>query len=145
VTKKRGKTAKQGSVKKAASAGQKKTVGKSIKAAPTKPAAPPAAVATKTKAPARPAAPARAAAPRAAAASMPSAIGRAERLREDIQRSKMTHPDPWGYAAKARGWSDRAERLVADAQTGRDVRAALDALTAELDADREFREARRLF
>jgi hypothetical protein len=70
---------------------------------------------------------------------------RAERLRDDVRRSKMTHPDPWGYAAKAGAWTQRADRLVADAQAGRDIRGGLDALAAELEADRDFREARRLF
>ena len=36
----------------------------------------------------------------------------AERLRDEIQRSKLTHPDPWAYAAKARAWGERAQALV---------------------------------
>jgi hypothetical protein len=73
---------------------------------------------------------------------------RAERLRDEIQRSKLTHPDPWGYAAKARGWSDRAQGLVQMVFVQGDtasVRAALEALDAELQRDRDFQEARRLF
>jgi len=41
-------------------------------------------------------------------------LGRAiaERLRDDILRSKLTHPDPWTYGAKARAWGERAQALV---------------------------------
>lgn len=138
MAKKRARTVKQSSAKKTAPAGKKRPAAKSVKAAPAK-----APAKLKAKAPSRAAAPARSSAP--PAASAPSAVLRAERLRDDVQRSKMTHPDPWGYTGKARGWSERAERLVADAQAGRDVRAALDTLTGELDADRDFQEARRLF
>ena len=88
-----------------------------------------------------PAAPSR----RPAPAAEPSPLERAERLRDDIQRSKVTHPDPWSYTAKARPWGERAQRLVDDGAAGRDVRRAVAALAAEVEGDRDFQEARRLF
>ncbi|PYM62877.1 MAG: hypothetical protein DMD79_10025 [Candidatus Rokuibacteriota bacterium] len=72
-------------------------------------------------------------------------VARAERLYDDIQRSKITHPDPWTYTTKARVWVRRAEQLVADASAGRDVRRDLEGLAAEVEGDRDFREAHRLF
>ena len=72
----------------------------------------------------------------------------AERLRDEIQRSKLTHPDPWRYAAKARGWGERAQvlvELIAVRGDTSSARSSLQALEAELQGDRDFREARRLF
>jgi hypothetical protein len=122
------KAAKRAAVKKAA-----KTP-KAAKKAPAK---------AKATAPAkRPAAPPR---PAPAGADLGEL---AERLRDEILRSKLTHPDPWGYAAKARGWSDRAHGLVQLIVVQGDtasVRAAVEALDAELQRDRDFQQARRLF
>jgi len=136
------KTGKRSATKKAASR-------------PSKPAPRPAAkagkAATKTtaKAPA-PAPPKRAA---ATARPAPPAAGltlgeRAEGLRDEIQRSKLTHPDPWRYAAKARGWGERAQvlvELIAARSDTASARGSLEALAAELQRDRDFQEARRLF
>jgi hypothetical protein len=72
----------------------------------------------------------------------------AEHLRDEIQRSKLTHPDPWRYAAKARGWGERAQVLVELIAVRGDTpsaRSSLQALDAELERDRDFQEARRLF
>jgi hypothetical protein len=78
----------------------------------------------------------------------PSPGEHAERLRDDIQRSKLTHPDPWRYAPKARAWGERAqvlvEQIAAKGDTP-DARRSLEALDAELQKDRDFQEARRLF
>jgi hypothetical protein len=78
----------------------------------------------------------------------PSAGERAEHLRDDILRSKLTHPDPWVYAGKARAWGDRAQGLVelmaVEGPTPAALRA-LEALYAEVERDRDFQEARRLF
>ena len=89
----------------------------------------------------------------AMARPVPSSAGptlgeHAERLRDEIQRSKLTHPDPWRYAAKARGWGERAQvlvELIAARGDPSSARGSLDALAAELRADRDFQEARRLF
>ena len=141
----------------------KKTVKRSAtkKAAPSKPAPRPAAKAAKTaKAATKPAAKAPAAAPpkrapRAAATARPAfaaagpSLGEhAERLRDEIMQSKLSHPDPWRYAAKARGWGERAQVLVELITVRGDTAAArgsLEALAAELQGDRDFQEARRLF
>ena len=73
---------------------------------------------------------------------------RAERLREEIIRSKLTHPSPWSYAEKARGWGDRAqvliELIVVQGHTPAALRT-LEELHAEVEGDRDFQEARRLF
>jgi hypothetical protein len=72
----------------------------------------------------------------------------AERLRDDIHRSKHTHSDPWTYGGKARPWSERAELLVAQIVVVGDTsatRRALEALDSEVRGDRDFQEARRLF
>jgi hypothetical protein len=72
----------------------------------------------------------------------------AERLRDEIQRSKHTHSDPWRYGAKARPWSERAEVLVAQIVVVGDTpatRRTLEALDREVRGDRDFQEARRLF
>ena len=78
------------------------------------------------------------------AAAQPSLLQRAERLRDDILRSKLSHPDPWTYTPKAHAFGDRAQRIVDDAAAGRDPRRALDALAAEVEGDRDYQEARRL-
>jgi hypothetical protein len=78
----------------------------------------------------------------------PSLLEQAERLRDEIQRSKLTHPDPWTYGVKARAWGVRAQALVDQlAVRGDDTttRRALVALEAEVQGNRDFQEARRLF
>ena len=78
----------------------------------------------------------------------PSLVEQAERLRDDIVRSKLTHPDPWRYATKARAWGERAQALVEQAAAGRQAAGAqrdLEALAREVQGDRDFQEARRLF
>jgi hypothetical protein len=72
----------------------------------------------------------------------------AERLRDEIQRSKLTHPDPWTYAAKARAWSKQAQALVEEIAVKGDTpvtRRTLETLAGEVERDRDFQEARRLF
>jgi hypothetical protein len=72
----------------------------------------------------------------------------AEHLRDEIQRSKLTHPDPWTYTVKARAWGERAQALVEQIDVNGDTpatRRTLDALVKELQGDRDFQEARRLF
>ena len=136
----------------------KRSVTKKAASRPSKAAPRPAAKAAKTaKAATKPAAKAPAAAPpkRAAAAARPAppAAGptlgeHAERLRDEIQRSKLTHPDPWRYTAKARGWGERAQvlvELIAVRGDTASARGSLEALAAELERDRDFQEARRLF
>ena len=69
-------------------------------------------------------------------------------MREQIQRSKLTHPDPWTYGAKARGWGDRVQVLVEQITVQGESPAAqrtIEALDAEIQGDRDFQEARRLF
>jgi len=133
--------------------GTKATAKRSSKTA--RPAARPtpakAAVKPAAKPPAKPAARRAApvsAAPRREAASAPSLTERTLALRDTIQHSKLTAADPWGYTPKARAWQARAEqlldRLVAGAETA-ETRKAVEALAAEVDGDRDFREARRLF
>jgi hypothetical protein len=103
------------------------------KAAPK--AAPPA---KRAGAPSRPAPP----------STRPSLLALAERLRDQIRRSKLTHPNPWVYGAKARGWGDRVQVLVEEiAVTGDSpaLQRSIEALDAELQGDRDFQEARRLF
>jgi len=131
--------------------GRSGTKVKSKKPAP-KPAAKRAAgraPATATKA-ARPAAKAAAPTParRAAPATASTALERAESLRDAIQRSKLTASDPWAYTAKARGWEQRAQNLVTSIVRQGDTaaaRQALDKLGAEVDGDRDFQQARRMF
>ena len=96
--------------------------------------------------PAKPAATAaRPAAPRRGAASRaPSLAERALSLRDAIQHSKLTAANPWDYTAKARKWEARAERLLAGAETA-ETHKALETLAAEVEGDRDFQEARRLF
>jgi hypothetical protein len=81
-------------------------------------------------------------------AAGPSVLEGAERLRDDVLQSKLSHPDPWTYTPKARGWADRAQALVDRLASGEPetaARQALDALRAEVEADRDFQDARRLF
>jgi hypothetical protein len=78
----------------------------------------------------------------------PSLMELAERLRDEIQRSKHTHPDPWAYGAKARPWGERAQAVVDQIAFSGDTaatRRALEALDGEVQRDRDFQEARRLF
>jgi hypothetical protein len=91
--------------------------------------------ATRTAAPARP------------APAGPTLGEQAELLRDEILRSKLTHPDPWRYAPKAQAWGERVQVLVVQTAGGDApaLRRALDALAAEILSDRDFQEARRLF
>jgi hypothetical protein len=126
--------------------------GKSSK--PTKGAPAPARTATKAAAatPSAPSKPAPAAGRRTVPVTRPASPGptlleQAERLRDEIQRTKLCHPDPWTYTAKARGWGQRAQALVdriAGGGNGAADREALESLRAEVEADRDFQEARRL-
>ena len=111
----------------------------------------PAAKASKTRPAAKPAKPAkpapRAVAPAPAAAS-PTALERVRSLREAIERSKLTSPDPWGYTAKARDWLQRTDQVFARIEAGADTagaRKTAEALRAEVEGDRDFQAARRLF
>jgi hypothetical protein len=129
------KTVKRSATKKAASKPSKTSARPAAKAA-KKPASKPAA----------------APAPKRAAAAAPQAglpLGdRARQLHEEITRSKLTHPDPWRYADKARGWGERAQVIVEVIAVRGDTasaRGSLEALLAEVDRDRDFQEARRLF
>lgn len=72
---------------------------------------------------------------------------RAERLRAAIEQSKLTALDPWTYGPKARRWGQRAEQLVYRIRGGESpvLRRELEALTAEVEGDRDFQEARRRF
>jgi hypothetical protein len=92
-----------------------------------------------------PAAPARRTAERPAPG--PSLLDRAVRLRDAIQVSKLTAEDPWAYTAKARGWGQEAQAVVDEiARGGGDADALsrrLDALTATVEGDRDYQEARR--
>jgi hypothetical protein len=104
-----------------------------VKAAPK--AAPPAKRAVAESRPASP-------------PTLHSLTDQVERLREQIQRSKLTHPDPWTYGAKARGWGDRVQILVEQITVKGESPAAqrtIEALDAEIQGDRDFQEARRLF
>ena len=108
-------------------------------------------VADKPRAKASPKARAAAPAKRPAASPRPAGPGlmeQAERLRDEIQRSKHTHPDPWTYGAKARPWGERAQAVVDQIAFSGDTaatRRALEALDGEVQRDRDFQEARRLF
>ena len=54
---------------------------------------------------------------------------------------QATHPDPWRYAAKARGWGERAQVIVELITVRGATTSALSsagALVAELDKDRDF-------
>jgi hypothetical protein len=127
----------------------KKASSKPSKAARKPAGKPPAKTTAKTPPKAKPTAPARrlVALPRPAPAS-PSLIDLAEHLRDEVQRSKLTHPDPWTYASKARAWGERAQALVEEIAVKGDTlagRRALEALDGEVQGDRDFQEARRLF
>jgi hypothetical protein len=115
----------------------------------------PAAKAPAAKAPAgKPAAKAapkpaaRVAAPSRAAAPSPGLLEQIRALRDAIERSKQTASDPWGYTTKARGWLQRADQVLVRITASADVagtRNTLETLRAEVEGDRDFREARRLF
>jgi hypothetical protein len=112
--------------------------GKTARRPPSKAATKARGASTRGAAPARP----------APAAHGPALVERAERLRDEILRSKLTHPDPWTYAAKARGWGERAqvlvELIVVQGPSPTTLRT-LEGLHAEVERDRDFQEARRLF
>jgi hypothetical protein len=118
--------------------------------------------ATQKALPARTAAPAKAVPAKAAAAAKQTVRAsrpdtapveaplaeRAERLRDEILRSKLTHPDPWTYAPKARAWGERAQTLVEQIARAGSSSAAVrsfETLAAEIERDRDFQDARRLF
>jgi hypothetical protein len=125
----------------------KRAATKKAASKPSKTARPSAGKAAKKAAPS--AKVSRPAAARPASAPAGPAFGeRAERLRDEILRSKLTHPDPWTYAPKARAWGERAqvivETIVIQGHTPTLLRT-LEALDAEVQRDRDFQEARRLF
>jgi hypothetical protein len=63
-------------------------------------------------------------------------------------RSKLTHPDPWSYTAKARAWVERIQGLVEEiAVAGQTpaLHAAVGKLAAEVEGDADFQRARQLF
>jgi hypothetical protein len=127
----------------------KKTPSKPPKAAPKPAGKAPARTAGKAAPKAAP--PAKRAVAESRPASPPtrhSLTDQVKRLREQIQRSKLTHPDPWTYGAKARGWGDRVQILVEQITVQGESPAAqrtIEALDAEIQGDRDFQEARRLF
>jgi hypothetical protein len=132
--------------------GQKRSMTKKAAAKPAKPAK--AAGRPAGKSAARSAVKAKAPAPpKRSPAAPPAPAGpalgeQAERLRDEILRSKLTHPDPWRYTPKARAWGERAQTLVDQLAAGRQASGAqrdLEALARELQADRDFQEARRIF
>ena len=139
------KTGKRSATKKAASRPSKAAPRTAAKAAKTaKAATKPAAKAPAAAPPKRATATARPASP----AAGPTLGEHAERLRDEIQRSKLTHPDPWRYTAKARGWGERAQvlvELIAVHGETASARGSFETLAAELERDRDFQEARRLF
>jgi hypothetical protein len=78
----------------------------------------------------------------------PSLLERAERLRDDLLRSKLTHPDPWTYTTKARAWGEQAQALVEEiAIAGQTpaLRTTVAKLEAEVEGDADFQKARQLF
>jgi hypothetical protein len=78
----------------------------------------------------------------------PSLLERAERLRDDLLRSKLTHPDPWSYTAKARAWAEHAQTLVQDiaiASQTPELHAMVAKLAAEVENDPDYQKARQLF
>jgi len=78
----------------------------------------------------------------------PTLLERAERLRDDILRSKLTHPDPWTYTAKARAWGGHVQALVEEiASAGQTptLHAAVEKFSAEVEGDPDFQRARQLF
>jgi hypothetical protein len=77
-----------------------------------------------------------------------SLLERAERLRDDLLRSKLTHPDPWSYTAKARAWGEQAQALVEEIAVAGQTpafHAAIAKLEAEVEGDADFQKARQLF
>jgi hypothetical protein len=75
----------------------------------------------------------------------PSLLERAERLREDLLRSKLTHPDPWSYTAKARTWAEHAQALVQDiasASETPELHAMVAKLAADVEADPDYQKVR---
>ena len=75
-------------------------------------------------------------------------LERAERLRDDLLRSKLTHPDPWSYTAKARAWGKQAQALVEEIAVAGQTppfHAAIAKLEAEVEGDADFQKARQLF
>lgn len=86
--------------------------------------------------------------PKALPPAEPTLLERAERLRDDLLRSKLTHPDPWGYTAKARAWGERIQGLVTEiavADQTPALHAAVEKLAAEVEGDADFQKARQLF
>ena len=78
----------------------------------------------------------------------PSLLERAERLRDDLLRSKLTHPDPWSYTAKARAWGERAQALVEEIVVVGEtpaLHATVTKLATEVEGDADFQKARQLF
>jgi hypothetical protein len=78
----------------------------------------------------------------------PTLLERAERLRDDILRSKLTHPDPWTYTAKARTWGGDIQELVEEiavAGLTPDLHAKFATLLTEVESDSDFQRACQLF
>ena len=78
----------------------------------------------------------------------PTLLQRAERLRDDIIRSKLTHPDPWSYTAKARAWGQRIQTLVEEIAVAGQTPALHEAVaefSAEVESDPDFQAARQVF
>ena len=124
--------------------GQKRSVTKKVASKSPKAARRPAGKVTKKAT----AAPKRASRRPAPPSTGPNLGEHAERLRDEILRSKLTHPNPWSYAPKARAWGERVQVLVEQIDAKGDTPAArrsLETLDAELRGDRDFQEARRLF
>jgi hypothetical protein len=75
-------------------------------------------------------------------------LERAEQLRDDILRSKLTHPDPWTYTTKARTWGEGIQALVEEiAVAGQTpaLHARFATWSAEVEGDPDFQRARQLF
>jgi len=84
-------------------------------------------------------------APARRAAPLPL-LERGKALRDAIQLSKLTAPDPWSYTGRARTWLGRVERLLDRISAGvetAEMRKAIETLAAEVEGDRDFQEARR--
>jgi hypothetical protein len=78
----------------------------------------------------------------------PTLLELAERLRDDVLRSKLTHPDPWTYTAKARTWGEGIQALVEEiAVAGQTpgLHARFATLSTEVEGDPDFQRARQLF
>jgi hypothetical protein len=77
-----------------------------------------------------------------------TSLKRAETIRDAIQQSKLTAPDPWSYTPRARAWAQRAQALVEEISRDGDTAAnlqGLEKLVAEVEGDPDFQEARRRF